>query len=422
MPSEPKLVGLFGLFGIGNLGNDGSLEAALRFLRTTAPQQRLLCICGNPQEVARRFGLEAVPICYRPSVSGAGRTRLRLRKAAAKGTIWLHALQQLRRIRVLIIAGTGILDDFGTWPLAWPYDLACWLLLARLMDVKIVFASIGAGPIHHPVSQWLMKAAAAAAHYRSYRDPVSKAFMESIGFDTRHDPICPDIAFGLPAPARTRGQDEPGRPLLVGVGVMTYSGWRNDSSRGAAIYAAYLEKMTAFVVWLLDRGHAVRVLMGDHADRRAVDDLLRAVRATKPEGAKRSIVFAPALTLHDVMEQMADTDLVVATRYHNVVCALRMGKPTISIGYADKNDALLAEMGLADYCQNIERLDVEHLEMQTLQIIADRASVEDRIRRAISRFEIRLREQEDLIASMIFGDSGAMLCASRSEARDSAAS
>ena len=67
----------------------------------------------------------------------------------------------------------------------------------------------------------------------------------------------------------------------------------------------------------------------DQADRRAVDDLIRAVRSRRPERTADSILFQSAQTLHDVMQQMADTDLVVATRYHNVVCALRMGRPTI---------------------------------------------------------------------------------------------
>lgn len=186
---------------------------------------------------------------------------------------------------------------------------------------------------------------------------------------------------------------------------MTYCGWRNDAHRGATIYAAYLEKMTSFVIWLLDRGHGVRLLIGDEADRRAVDDLTRAVRSRKPGLADDAIVFAPAQTLHDVMQQMADTDLVVATRYHNVVCALRVGKPTISIGYSSKNDALLAEMGLADYCQKIERLDVAVLEAQTLRMIAERPAIEDRVRQAGGRFQSRLREQEDLLASLISGNA-----------------
>ena len=39
--------------------------------------------------------------------------------------------------------------------------------------------------------------------------------------------------------------------LIVGVGVMTYQGWRNHSRRGPVIYAAYVEKISRFVAWLL---------------------------------------------------------------------------------------------------------------------------------------------------------------------------
>ena len=406
MATEPKLIGLFGMFGTGNIGNDGSLEAMVRLLRRVAPRERLLCICGNPAAVETVFGLEAVPIYHKPRRLSASRTVALLQRAGGRATLWLHAVRHLRRLKVLIVPGMGVLDDFSVSPLGlgWPHDLLSWFLLGRLMGVKVILASIGAGPIRHPASRWLMKAAARAAHCRSYRDTVSKAFMESIGFDTRDDPIYPDVAFRLPAPVSTRAPAADGQPLTIGVGVMSYCGWRNDAARGAEIYAAYLAKITGYVVWLLDRGHAVRVLMGDQADRRAVEDLVRAVRSRRPERAEAAVRFTPAHTLHDVMEQIADTDLVVATRYHNVVCALRVGRPTISIGYAKKNDVLLAEMGLADYCQDIERLDVARLEMQTLRLISERAAREDGIREAGARFQSRLREQEELLASMIAGD------------------
>jgi polysaccharide pyruvyl transferase WcaK-like protein len=244
------------------------------------------------------------------------------------------------------------------------------------------------------------------AHYRSYRDTVSKAFMESIGFDARNDPIYPDIAFALPAPAapgRLEGED---RRLTVGIGVMAYHGWRNDRARGAQTYAGYLDKMTRYTVWLLDRGYRVRVLMGDDVDRRAVDDLLEAVRSRRPDLAEGSIVFAPARTLHDVMQQMAHTDVVVATRYHNVVCALRIGKPTISIGYAEKNDALLREVGLAEFCQHIEHLDVDLLQAQTTRLISDRAAFERKLLDAQTQFQTRLREQEDLLTAMLCSSTG----------------
>jgi polysaccharide pyruvyl transferase WcaK-like protein len=108
----------------------------------------------------------------------------------------------------------------------------------------------------------------------------------------------------------------------------------------------------------------------------------------------------------------------VATRYHNVVCALRIGKPTISIGYSEKNDALLAEMGLAEYCQSIEQLDVARLEEQTLQLITDRLDLEDQVRRVGAHFQRCLREQEDLLASMIFGEAAAIEPVDPLDARD----
>ena len=58
---------------------------------------------------------------------------------------------------------------------------------------------------------------------------------------------------------------------------------------------------------------------------------------------------------------MDPVSTVVATRYHNVICALMLAKPTISIGYGEKNAVLMAGTGLADYCQSIGSLDVDRL-------------------------------------------------------------
>ena len=207
----------------------------------------------------------------------------------------------------------------------------------------------------------------------------------------------------MPAPRSPPRRDAEDGPFTIGVGVMAYHGWRNDPARGAEIYAAYLHKITDFVLWLLQGGHVVRVLMGELSDRRAVDDLFRALRTRKPALADGAVTFAPAQTLHDIMQQMADVDVVVATRYHNVVCALRMRKPTISIGYAPKNDALLAEMGLSAFCQHIEDFDVGRLEAQITRLMSDRAVFERRIDEASGLLECKLREQESQLAWLLRG-------------------
>ncbi len=58
---------------------------------------------------------------------------------------------------------------------------------------------------------------------------------------------------------------------------------------------------------------------------------------------------------------MAPARIVVATRYHNVLCALKLAKPTLSTGYAAKNVVLMTDMGLSEYCQFVNALDVSRL-------------------------------------------------------------
>jgi polysaccharide pyruvyl transferase WcaK-like protein len=47
----------------------------------------------------------------------------------------------------------------------------------------------------------------------------------------------------------------------------------------------------------------------------------------------------------DVMREMSPCGSVVATRYHNLVAALKLSKPTISISYSPKHDVLMSEFG-----------------------------------------------------------------------------
>jgi polysaccharide pyruvyl transferase WcaK-like protein len=400
-----KSIGLLGLFGTGNSGNDGSLEAMLRFLRQVRPDAEITCICaahrGASDRVARSLHVATTSLGIPPPENGLLRILDRLLLTLPRRTASLvHAVRRARKLDALIVPGTGILDDFGGSPFGMPLALLAWCSVARLRGTWIAFVSIGAGPIHNPISRWLMKSAVALADYRSYRDTVSKEFMESIGFDAREDAVYPDIAFKLPSPASHRRQRTDGR-LVVGLGVMTYLGWRNDPIRGAAIYQTYLDQLTSFALWLLERGHAVRILMGDTNDQRAVNDLLANLAIARPDLPDDRLVFEPMSSLHDLMRQIAETDVVVATRYHNIVCALKLGKPTVSIGYADKNDVLMAEMGLGRFCQHVERLNLEWLIEQFSQLIADRPRYELGIEQASLACRERLDHQDALLATRL---------------------
>lgn len=396
---RPSRIALFGFFGSGNLGNEGSLEAMASFLKRERPEAELSCVCGKPDVVKQNFGIEALPIRWNGPASGqSGRVKRILLKIPRKLADFARAFANVRKADVMIFPGTGILDDFGERPAGMPYDILKWCLAARLAGTRIAFVSIGAGPIRNRLSRLLMLSAARLAHYRSYRDLQSREFMEGVGFDTRGDLVYPDLAFGLPTPMPS--PRAPGGALRVGVGVMAYRGWYGYEEGGQSIFSRYIGKLADFVVHLLDSGHDVRLLTGDDEDKIAVDALMEAVSNVRPTSR---LAHGQVCSLGDVMEQMALTDIVVATRFHNIVCALKMHKPTISLSYARKNDVLMAEMGLGEYCQHVENFDVETLVSQFSRLVADREKHEEGIRARVAEFREQIENQHICLLSGVIG-------------------
>ncbi|MFB7942269.1 polysaccharide pyruvyl transferase family protein, partial [Streptomyces sp. NPDC056049] len=145
-----------------------------------------------------------------------------------------------------------------------------------------------------------------------------------------------------------------GPPGPVCVGVMAFHGGNDDRARAEEIHRRYLDGTTRFVRALVEDGRPVRLLTGDACDAPVVDAILDAVDSPL-------VTAAEAASLTDLMREAAAADTVVATRYHNLVCALKAGTPTLALGYAAKSAALMDRMGLGDHCHPAREVDADRL-------------------------------------------------------------
>jgi polysaccharide pyruvyl transferase WcaK-like protein len=393
-------IALLGLFGCGNTGNDGSLESMVSFLRQSTPEAELLCICPNPEIVSADLGIAAVRH-GRVQMIGHWSAVVNRRLADIPRNVLsaLHLFKTMRGVRTLIIPGTGILDDFQETAFGWPFVVFRWCLAARLSGVPIAFVSIGAGPIKHPVSRWFLKSAVRMARYRSYRDDFSRDYLRDIGVDVSLDGRYPDLAFRLPQPFPGSAR-QPG--LNIGVGVMSYHGWSKNNADSGGIYESYLSKLAAYICWLTDQGHNVRLLTGDIHDFPAIDDILEKLSASLSTSILGGITVARGGSLHELMAEIEKTDMVVASRYHNVVCALKMNRPVISLSYNMKNDYLLAQFG-QHHCQHIESFDIEALKQQTNTVLSEIDGIARQSARSNVMVQKQLLEQEGLLLDHIAG-------------------
>lgn len=394
--SAPRRIGVFGNFGSGNLGNDGTLEVMLDFLRKVRPDGEIACLCANPVWVQDTYGIPALSYVWpRPPNSKFQFFNKLLFKLPGKLADLLQSFVQVRQFDIIIMPGTGLFDGVSERVTSMPYTLFRTCLAAAFWNTKVWIVSAGAaGPVKHPICRWFFRYAARFAEYRSYRDHYSKNFVKSIGCDTGEDAVYPDLVFKLDPPAIVTSRNE--KHPTVGVGVMAYFGLGVSAKQGASIYQTYISRLVSFIRWLLDEGYNVRLLTGEAVDQRAVDDIFAMLREGTRQSVDNRIVAEPAESLHDLMCQMASVDIVVATRFHNIICALKLGKPALSIGYQKKNELLMGCFGLADFCQDIEDLNVEQLCNQFRELQTDMTGAERHIRRRTAEYRQAL-ERQDLV-------------------------
>jgi polysaccharide pyruvyl transferase WcaK-like protein len=352
-------VGVFGLLGSGNIGNDGSVDAVLGHLRAARPDAVLDFMCAGPARMSARHQADATFLQwyqkYETTTSGVAVIPM---KVLGKIVDAFRTASWVRRHNVVIVPGMGVLE--ATLPLnPWGFPYSLFLLCAsgRLLGTKVALVNVGANVINRRLTRWLFVTAARLAQYRSYRDEHSRDAMWQMGLDVSRDEVYPDLVFSLPNPE----SDGVTTATTVGLGLMAYHGGNDDRRRADVIHSQYVDKMKRFVRWLVDNDLRVQLFTGDRVDEAIVEEVLADLRASRPNLAPRRVVAEPVPTLQDLMAQIASVDFVVATRYHNVLCALKLAKPTVSIGYAVKNDVLMADMGLPEFCQHADSLDVPRL-------------------------------------------------------------
>lgn len=155
----------------------------------------------------------------------------------------------------------------------------------------------------------------------------------------------------------------------------------------------YVSKVTTLVNRLLASGRQVRLLIGDKGDIEAARDILEQLA---PAEANK-VAFEPSASLHELMQQIAGIDVVIAkSRYHNIVCALAMGRPTISTAYASKNDALLHDTGLAAFCHRIDSLILKQSSPRST-LLSSIERFDTQVKAGVERYRSRLARQEELL-------------------------
>jgi polysaccharide pyruvyl transferase WcaK-like protein len=214
--------------------------------------------------------------------------------------------------------------------------------------------------------------------------------------------VFPDLAFSLPKstfPAcRNRGRQK----QQIGLGIMDHRDIHLvTTDEQEAAYSAYLDKMCEFVEWLVKHDYQVRILQGDAKHDVAPRAELKSRLEQRGIRYEEAGIFDEcSSSVEELLDQLAQVNMVVSPRFHNLLLGMMMNIPAISISYDPKNDALLEGVGLGKYRQALFELDVQILIQHLIELQERIQEVKPMISEKANEYRRLLDHQYDLI----FGD------------------
>ena len=400
------------------------MTAMMENLRLRLPQVHLVLFSLNPLETAERYGLPTFPIRRAPPLgfgveppppSGpnpAWRERLKaipwIRATFRVGRdlvggfaqlpaelrfLWV-SYRRLRAVDLLLVTGSGQLNDSDGGPWAYPYTLAKWAFLARLAGVPLVFASVGAGTVTTPLGRLFLRSALRSAEYHSCRDDWTARVVGSLRVRGPH-PVTADLAFSLPVPpARPPAQSR--RATVVGVNPLPYFDASYWPIADPARYEPYVQALAAFCAALLDAGYNVTLFSTQiRADPPVAADVERRIGPDTGRTGRLSNIHPK--TVSELFTAVAQMDFVVPTRFHGIVFAGLLGKPILCLSYEPKSRAVMETLSQGRHVMEVESISSQALRDAFDDLVANRATVSATLAARVPVLVGQLQRQYDLI-------------------------
>ena len=179
---------------------------------------------------------------------------------------------------------------------------------------------------------------------------------------------------------------------------MEYAGRYSVEKPSTETYRNYLDTLVILVQWLIAGNYDVRLLIGDFADIPVIREFKHLLQERLGEYDRSRISDEPITSVEQLLSQLTRTDLVVATRFHNVLLALLNNKPVVAISFHHKCWSLMSAMGLSEYCLDINDLRADDLIAKMRGVEENTDSLKSLIREREGAFRAALDEQYELIS------------------------
>jgi polysaccharide pyruvyl transferase WcaK-like protein len=253
---------------------------------------------------------------------------------------------------------------------------------------------VGAGPLQHKLSRFFIRNALRLANYVSFRDEQSRALARNIGFNGSAD-VFPDSVYSLEVLPSLLASAECRGSFVVGLAPMAYGDPRRYCVQDAAAYDNLVRTFAAFGSWLSQR-HQLKVFSTDICfDADTIAELSEALLREPDMVAANVMAREPITSFPALMSAMSSMDYIVTCRFHGVIFAQLLNIPVIAVSHHQKVATLMADLGLTEYCLDIDTFDLELLKATFDRMVSDTTRIKARLAERSNSYRARLDHQFD---------------------------
>lgn len=393
-------IGLLGMYASRNLGDMAIQTAVMRALRARRSDIEFVGLCQDPEDTVRTFGISAFassgegplivpgsdgPVVVGARVPGPGAVR---RLAA----IWrIH--RQMRDLDMLLVSGSGQVDDFWGGPWAQPFRLLVWCAAARSQRKPVAVFGVGVDEVTTRLGAWFSVRALELAQLRMLRDGGSLDALRAMGFTSNAD-ICPDPAFYLTGDESAESDNAAAALPFAVLSPISRRAWPGAED---ASYDAYLSTLAAVGDELQRQAIEVRFVCSQTKMDPPVVDRVKERMRCNAVGAR----VVAVKTVDEYLRAVGGACVLVGSRLHALILALVVGTPVVAISAVRKVRRQLTDIELPDHAFDLRSVRIPELLARVDEILRHQDSLRNQIVERTQEFRRQLEAGFDRLADLI---------------------
>lgn len=381
---RPIRIGLMGAYVSRNLGDMAIQLAVMGALRARRPDIEFVGLCQDPEDAVRSFGFPAMLASGDPEVRQRGRLGHLLSRIPAFARI----RREMRALDMLLISGSGQIDDFWGGPWAGPWNLMAWSSVARRQGKPVAIFGVGVDELHTWLGLKFCLRALNAAQLCVVRDPGSREALEKLGYRLPVD-VCADPAFHLGGAGKP--PDDPPFAVVSPISRRAWPGAEDDD------YDRYLTALAGLADHLQALGIEVRFV----CSQTKMDPPIVGRVRDRMKGDQDRAPLVEVKTVEEYLAAVAGARVVVGSRLHAMILALVAGAPAVAVSAVRKVHQQFADMGMGDLAFDMRSLDAAALARRAQELAAAPQESRRRVLAATRELRSQLDTRFDRLAALI---------------------